>query len=132
MDAEYAFYPAETDCIRLTIATAAIRPSISTDYTVCRFQTAGGNTAGRRMGPLLIGIGRPQFPSPATPGRRRVRLRLHGAAPHLSVRIRPLPHLQNVTENPRRDYLLTAEFTVTPFVPFTRFAEPAEGQDIQF
>ena len=33
---------------------------------------------------------------------------------------------------PYRPYLLTAEFTVTPFVPFTRFAEPAEGQDIQF
>ena len=25
------------------------------------------------------------------------------------------------TEHPRRDYLLTAEFTVIPFVPFTRF-----------
>ena len=25
------------------------------------------------------------------------------------------------TEHPRRDYLLTAEFTVMPFVPFTRF-----------
>ena len=35
-------------------------------------------------------------------------------------------------ENPHRNYLLTADFTVTPFVPFTRFAEPAEGQDIQF
>ena len=33
---------------------------------------------------------------------------------------------------PYRPYLLTAEITVTPFVPFTRFAEPAEGQDIQF
>lgn len=28
-------------------------------------------------------------------------------------------------ENPRRDYLLTADFTVTPFVPFTRFPEQA-------
>lgn len=26
-------------------------------------------------------------------------------------------------ENPRRDYLLTADFTLTPFVPFTRFSE---------
>ena len=33
---------------------------------------------------------------------------------------------------PYRSYLLTTEFTVTPFVPFTRFAEPAQGQDIQF
>lgn len=28
-------------------------------------------------------------------------------------------------ENPRCDYLLTADFTVTPFVPFTRFPEQA-------
>ncbi|WP_333588588.1 immunoglobulin-like domain-containing protein [Alistipes finegoldii] len=75
MDAEYAFYPAETDCVRLTIRYRGDSTVyFGTDYTVCRFQNGRWETlpGADAWNSLLIGIGRPQFPAPpATPGRRK-------------------------------------------------------------
>ena len=62
MDAEYAFYPAETDCVRLTIRYRGDSTVyFGTDYTVCRFQNGRWETL----------PGARNFPSPATPGRRK-------------------------------------------------------------
>ncbi len=45
MDAEYAFYPAETDCVRLTIRYRGDSTVyFGTDYTVCRFQNGRWET----------------------------------------------------------------------------------------
>lgn len=67
MDAEYAFYPAETDCVRLTIRYRGDSTVyFGTDYTVCRFQNGRWETlpGADAWNSLLIGIGRPQFPVP--------------------------------------------------------------------
>ena len=139
MDAEYAFYPAETDCVRLTIRYRGDSTVyFGTDYTVCRFQNGRWETlpGADAWNSLLIGIGRPQFPAPGD--ARQTKEYAYGFTARLAPRVYPSVYARyrickNVyMENPRRDYLLTADFTVTPFVPFTRFAEPAEGQDIQF
>ena len=130
MDAEYAFYPAETDCVRLTIRYRGDSTVyFGTDYTVCRFQNGRWETlpGADAWNSLLIGIGRPQFPVPGD--ARQTKEYAYGFTARLAPRIYPSVYARyrickNVyMENPRRDYLLTADFTVTPFVPFTRFPE---------
>ena len=87
---------------------------------------------------LLVGIGpnnpsRTEVPYPAPAAEYT-----YGFTARLAPRVYPARYAryrickQVYKTCPYRPYLLTAEFTVTPFVPFTRFAEPAEGQDIQF
>lgn len=87
---------------------------------------------------LLTGIGpnnlsRTEVPHPAPTAEYT-----YGFTARLAPRIYPARYAryrickQVYKTCPYRSYLLTTEFTVTPFVPFTRFAEPAQGQDIQF
>lgn len=130
MDAEYALYPAKTDRVRLTIryrGDSAVY--FGTDYTVCRFQNGRWETlpGADAWNSLLIGIGRPQFPVPGD--ARQTKEYAYGFTARLAPRVYPSVYARyrickNVyMENPRRDYLLTADFTLTPFVPFTRFSE---------
>ena len=130
MDAEYAFYPAETDCVRLTIRYRGDSTVyFGTDYTVCRFQNGRWETlpGADAWNSLLIGIGRPQFPVPGD--ARQTKEYAYGFTARLAPRVYPSVYARyrickNVyMENPHRNYLLTADFTVTPFVPFTRFPE---------
>lgn len=130
MDAEYAFYPAETDCVRLTIRYRGDSTFyFGTDYTVCRFQNGRWETlpGADAWNSLLIGIGRPQFPVPGD--ARQTKEYAYGFTARLAPRVYPSVYARyrickNVyMENPHRNYLLTADFTVTPFVPFTRFPE---------
>ena len=101
----------------LRSATAAIRPSISGRTT----PFAGSKTAGGKHC---------RAPTHGTPGdARQTKEYAYGFTARLAPRIYPSVYARyrickNVyMENPRRDYLLTADFTVTPFVPFTRFPE---------
>lgn len=130
MSAEYAFYPANTDCVRLTIRYSGDSTVyFGTDYTVCRFQNGRWETlpAVSAWHSLLIGIGRPEFPVPG--GAPQADPYTYGFPARLAPRVYPSVYARyrickNVyMENPRRDYLLSADFTLTPFVPFTRFSE---------
>lgn len=142
MDAEYAFYPADTERIRLTIRYRGdSMVYFGTDYTVCRFRHGRWETlpAAGAWNSLLVGIGRPDTPAmggnpPAEPTDGYTYV--FAARPALSVyparyaRYRICKRVYKAY--PYRPYLLTAEFTVTPFVPFTRFAEPEQRQEIPF
>jgi len=141
MNAEYAFYPAGTEHIRLTIRHKGDSTVyFGSDYTVCRFQHGRWETLPvvNAWNSLLVGIGpnnpsRTEVPHPAPAAEYT-----YGFTARLAPRVYPARYAryrickQVYKTCPYRPYLLTAEFTVTPFVPFTRFAEPAEGQDIQF
>ena len=141
MDAEYAFYPAGTEHIRLMIRHKGDSTVyFGSDYTVCRFQHGRWETLPvvNAWNSLLTGIGpnnlsRTEVPHPAPAAEYT-----YGFTARLAPRVYPARYAryrickQVYKTCPYRPYLLTAEFTVTPFVPFTRFAEPAEGQDIQF
>lgn len=123
--AEYAFYAPGTERIRLTIRSRSAEPLYFGDfYSVCRFRqgrwetlplTTAWHQVLQAIGPSGNGETPPTgeytcdftawlAPSlyPATFGRYRI--------------CKPV-----YRENPRRDLLLIAEFTITPFVPFTRF-----------
>ena len=141
MEAKYAFYPACTEHIRLTIRHKGDSTVyFGSDYTVCRFQHGRWETLPvvNAWNSLLTGIGpnnlsRTEVPHPAPAAEYT-----YGFTARLAPRVYPARYAryrickQVYKTCPYRPYLLTAEFTVTPFVPFTRFAEPAEGQDIQF
>lgn len=130
MRAQYAFYPADTDRIRLTIRYQGDSTVyFGTEYTVCRLQNGRWETlpAANAWNSLLIGIGRPEFPAPGDASQADdytydFTARLASCVyPAIYARYRICKKVY--MENPRRDYLLTADFTVTPFVPFTRFSE---------
>ena len=138
MDAEYAFYPASTEHIRLMLRYKGDSTVyFGSDYTVCRFQHGRGETLPvvNAWNSLLTGLGPdsspPRTDAPDTEYTHRFTARLAPRVyPARYARYRICKQVYKTC--PYRPYLLTAEFTVTPFVPFTRFAEPAEGQDIQF
>lgn len=101
-------------------------------------RTVGNAAVVNAWNSLLVGIGpnnpsRTEVPHPAPAAEYT-----YGFTARLAPRVYPARYAryrickQVYKTCPYRPYLLTAEFTVTPFVPFTRFAEPAEGQDIQF
>ena len=130
-----------TEHIRLTIRHKGDSTVyFGSDYTVCRFQHGRWETLPvvNAWNSLLVGIGpnnpsRTELPHPAPAAEYT-----YGFTARLAPRVYPARYAryrickQVYKTCPYRPYLLTAEFTVTPFVPFTRFAEPAEGQDIQF
>lgn len=130
MRAQYAFYPADTDRIRLTIRYQGDSTVyFGTEYTVCRLQSDRWETlpVANAWNSLLMGIGRPEFPAPVDASQAddftydftaRLASCVYPAA-YARYRICKKVYM----ENPRRDYLLTADFTLTPFVPFTRFSE---------
>lgn len=138
MEAEYALYPTGTGRVQLTIRYRGDQAVyFGTDYTVCRFRHGRWEALPivNIRNSLLISIGRSGFPPPDSTPRgippggytydftARIAPRVFPAA-YARYRICKRVYL----ENPRRDYLLTADFTVTPFVPFTRFTEDANGQ----
>lgn len=135
MTAQYASYPTGTDCIRLTIRYRGDSTVyFGTDYTVCRFQNGLWETlpvVNVRNSPLL-GIGGPEFPAPGEPRTLRTDEYTYDFTARLAPRVYPSGYARYrvckkvYLENPRRDYLLTADFTLTPFVPFTRFPSPQE------
>lgn len=142
MEAEYAFYPADTEHIRLTIRYKGdSMVYFGTDYTVCRFRHGRWETlpVSGAWNSLLIGIGRPD---PPAPGNRQQDEPENGythvfaARPALSVypvryaRYRICKRVYKAY--PYRPYLLTAEFTVTPFVPFTRFTKLGQRREFLF
>ena len=137
MEAKYAFYPAGTEHIRLTIRHKGDSTVyFGSDYTVCRFQHGRWETLPvvNAWNSLLTGIGpnnlsRTEVPHPAPAAEYTYGFTAR-VYPARYARYRICKQVYKTC--PYRPYLLTAEFTVTPFVPFTRFAEPAEGQDIQF
>ena len=138
MEAEYAFYPAGTEHIRLTLRYKGDSTVyFGSGYTVCRFRHGRWETLPvvNAWNSLLTGLGPDSSPSrtdaPDTEYTHRFTARLAPRVyPARYTRYRICKQVYKTC--PYRPYLLTAEFTVTPFVPFTRFAEPAEGQDIQF
>ena len=118
MHAEYALYPCDADTVRLTIRNAGRqRLCFGTDYAVCRLHGDRWERLpdGGMWHSLLICL----EPENGTAEHRftaRLHPRLFPAAFGRYRICKPV-----YTEHPRRDYLLTAEFTVMPFVPFTRF-----------
>ena len=117
MQAEYAFYAPGTEQVALTIRNAGDRELLfGEEYTLCRFQNDRWEIlpAGGIWHSLLHGLrpgGEYRFPA-------RLEPRIY---PAVYARYRICKRAY--AENPRRDWLLTAEFTLTPFVPFTRFNE---------
>ena len=138
MEAEYALYPTGTDHVRLTIRYRGGQAVyFGTDYTVCRFRQDRWETLPivNIWNSLLISIGRSGFPPPdGTPHRIPPDGYTYDFTARLAPRVFPAAYARYrickrvYLENPRRDYLLTADFDVTPFVPFTRFGEDADGQ----
>ena len=141
MEAEYAFYPACTEHIRLTIRHKGRFDGIFRErlHRLPLPARTVGNAARRQCVELTADRHRAKQPVPhrstASGTGRRIHLRVHSPA---RTRVYPARYAryrickQVYKTCPYRSYLLTAEFTVTPFVPFTRFAERPEGQDIQF
>lgn len=135
MDTEYALYPTDTDRVRLTIRSRGEEAVFfGTDYTVCHLQHGRWEILPvvNVWNSLLISIGRPQIPAPGdNPHRTAAGGYTYDFTAWLAPRVFPAVYARYrickrvYLENPRRDYLLTADFTVTPFVPFTRFAEDA-------
>lgn len=140
MEAQYALYPTGTDRVRLTIRYQGDETVyFGTDYTVCRMQHGRWEALplANVWNSLLIAIGRPESPAAGdTPPRMPTGGYNYDFTAHLAPRVYPARHARYrickrvYLENPRRDYLLTAEFTVTPFVPFTRFHDPDGTQPL--
>lgn len=132
MQPQYALYPAGADRVRLTIRhRGGSAVFFGTDYTLCRFRHGRWETLPvcNAWNSLLIGLGAPECPAPAGAGSPTDDVQTYVFEAWLAPRLFPAVFgryrvCKNVyMKNPRRDYLLTAEFTVTPFVPFTRFTE---------
>lgn len=130
--AEYATYAPGTEHVRLTIRSR-LREMLyfGTDYTVCRFQHGRWETLPvcQAWNALLIGLGPDPFrPSDATRCAVPAAGYAYTFTAWLAPAVFPAPYgryrvCKNVyAENPRREYLLTTEFAVMPFVPFTRFS----------
>ena len=118
MHAEYALYPCDADTVRLTIRNAGRqRLCFGTDYAVCRLHGDRWERLpdGGMWHSLLICL-EPENGAAEHRFTARLHPRLFPAAFGRYRICKPV-----YTEHPRRDYLLTAEFTVIPFVPFTRF-----------
>lgn len=118
MHAEYALYPCDADTVRLTIRNAGRqRLCFGTDYAVCRLHGDRWERLpdGDMWHSLLICL-EPENGAAEHRFTARLHPRLFPAAFGRYRICKPV-----YTEHPRRDYLLTAEFTVIPFVPFTRF-----------
>ena len=118
MHAEYALYPCDADTVRLTIRNAGRqRLCFGTDYAVCRLHGDRWERLpdGGMWHSLLICL-EPENGAAEHRFTARLHPRLFPAAFGRYRICKPV-----YTEHPRRDYLLTAEFTVMPFVPFTRF-----------
>lgn len=118
MHAEYALYPCDADTVRLTIRnTGRQRLCFGTDYAVCRLHGDRWERLpdGGMRHSLLICL-EPENGAAEHRFTARLHPRLFPVAFGRYRICKPV-----YTEHPRRDYLLTAEFTVMPFVPFTRF-----------
>lgn len=137
MEAEYAFYPTGTEHIRLTIrhrGDSAVY--FGTDYTVCRFRHGRWETLPvvNAWNSLLTGLGPNNLSRTDAPDTEYT----HGFTAWLAPRAYPARYARYrickrvYKAYPYRPYLLTAEFTVTPFVPFTRFAEPSQDRETRF
>ena len=112
MHAEYALYPCDADTVRLTIRnTGRQRLCFGTDHGDRWERLPDG---GMRHS-LLICL-EPENGAAEHRFTARLHPRLFPVAFGRYRICKPV-----YTELPRRDYLLTAEFTVMPFVPFTRF-----------
>ena len=106
------------DTVRLTIRNAGRqRLCFGTDYAVCRLHGDRWERLpdGGMWHSLLICL-EPENGAAEHRFTARLHPRLFPAAFGRYRICKPV-----YTEHPRRDYLLTAEFTVMPFVPFTRF-----------
>lgn len=118
MRTEYAFYPCDADTVRLTIRNdSRQRLCFGTDYALCRLHDGRWERLpdGGMWHSLLICL-EPENGA----AEYRFTARLHPSLfPTVFGRFRICKPVY--TEHPRRNYLLTAEFTVLPFVPFTRF-----------
>lgn len=130
LETQYAFYPTGTDTLRLTLRSRSCEPVFfGEDYTVCRFQHGRWEALPiPSWKSVLYGLGPdpfspsagPRLPAPAGGYT-------HTFTAWLAAAVFPTEYgryricKQVFREHPRRDYLLTTEFTVTPFVPFTRF-----------
>ena len=104
--------------VRLTIRNAGRqRLCFGTDYAVCRLHGDRWERLpdGGMWHSLLICL-EPENGAAEHRFTARLHPRLFPAAFGRYRICKPV-----YTEHPRRDYLLTAEFTVMPFVPFTRF-----------
>lgn len=132
MDPQYALYPTGTDRVRLTIRhRGGSAVFFGTDYTLCRFRHGRWEVLPvcNAWNSLLIGLGVPERPTAAGADSPTAGTQTYVFEAWLAPRLFPAIFgryrvcKKVYTENPRRDYLLTAEFTVTPFVPFTRFTE---------
>lgn len=117
MCADRYFYPSGTDSVRITLRNRSAETLFfGGEYAVCRFENGRWVElpVGGCFRDILYGFG-PQGS--------------HVFGVWLAARVFPAEYgvyriYKRVRlENPRRDYLLTAEFAVTPFVPFTRFTE---------
>lgn len=131
LQTEYALYPSGTDRVRLTVRyRGSSVVYFGEDYTLCRFQHGRWEVLPvvNVWNSLLIGLGRPK-PSDVADAAAAVPA---GSCAYdfdawLAPRLFPADYgryrvcKKVYTLNPKRDYLLTAEFSVTPFVPFTRF-----------
>ena len=117
MRADRYFYPSGTDSVRISLRNRSAETLLfGGEYAVCRFESGRWVElpVGGSVRDILWGLD-PQG--------------THAFVARLAARVFPTEYgvyriYKRVRlENPRRDYLLTAEFAVTPFVPFTRFTE---------
>lgn len=130
MAAAHAFYPPGTEHVQLTIryrGGEAVR--FGTEYTLSRWQNGRWEVlpVNYAWNSLLIVLGRPDPPAPGSPQPAPTEGYTHDFTVWLAPKIFPAPYGRYrvskavYTEHPRRDWLLTTEFTVTPFLPFTPF-----------
>lgn len=134
MYSQRAFYPTGTEHVRLTIRyTGDEAVYFGTDYILCRFQQGCWEVQPvcNAWNSLLIGLG---MHNPTTPGPKRsapAEGYTHDFTVWLAPRVFPARYGRYrvckwvYTKNPRRDYLLCADFTVTPQVPYGPFTQPA-------
>lgn len=134
MYSQRAFYPTGTEHVRLTIRyTGDEAVCFGTDYILCRFQHGRWEVLPvcNAWNSLLIGLGRH---NPPMSGPKRSALAegyTHDFTVWLAPRVFPARYGRYrvckwvYTKNPRRDYLLCADFTVTPQVPYGPFTQPA-------
>lgn len=134
MYSQRAFYPTGTEHVRLTIRyTGDEAVYFGTDYILCRFQQGCWEVQPvcNAWNSLLIGLG---MHNPPMSGPKRSALAegyTHDFTVWLAPRVFPARYGRYrvckwvYTKNPRRDYLLCADFTVTPQVPYGPFTQPA-------
>lgn len=128
MTAAHAFYPPGTENVTLTIRYRGDEAVwFGSDYTLSRFQHGRWEIIPvcEVWNALLTGLGRPDPPPPGTQRPAPPEGYTHDFEVWLAPKLFPAPYGRYrvskavYAEHPRRDWLLSTEFTISPFVPFT-------------